>query len=119
VPSIGIAKGEGRKPGLETLYRHDRDEPLELAPDDAAFHFLQQIRDEAHRFAITGHRARRAQARRASQLDEIAGIGPTRRRALLAHFGGLAGVKAATIEDLMRVPGISRRLAEHIHRHLH
>ncbi|MFN6961461.1 MAG: excinuclease ABC subunit UvrC [Rhodocyclaceae bacterium] len=117
--SIGIAKGEARKPGLETLFVHGRDEPLELAMDDAGFHLIQEIRDEAHRFAIVGHRARRAKARGRSALEGIPGIGPARRRILLAHFGGLEGVKAATVEDLCRVSGISRKLAEAIHKQLH
>ncbi|MCX8017155.1 MAG: helix-hairpin-helix domain-containing protein, partial [Rhodocyclaceae bacterium] len=117
--SIGIAKGEERKPGRETLFVHGRAEPLELAMDHAGFHLIQEIRDEAHRFALVGHRARRAKARGGSALDDVAGIGPARRRALLAHFGGLAGVKAATVEDLCRVKGISRALAESIYQQLH
>lgn len=117
--SIGVAKGEERRPGLETLFVHGRPEPLELAMDNAGFHLIQEIRDEAHRFAIVGHRARRAKARGRSALEDVAGIGPTRRRTLLAHFGGLDGVKAATVEDLCRVSGISRKLAEAIHKQLH
>lgn len=117
--SIGVAKGEERKPGLEMLFVHGRDQPLELAMDNAGFHLIQEIRDEAHRFAIVGHRARRAKARGKSALEDVAGIGPTRRRSLLAHFGGLDGVKAATVEDLCRVRGISRTLAETIHKQLH
>ncbi|MEW6514700.1 MAG: excinuclease ABC subunit UvrC [Pseudomonadota bacterium] len=117
--SIGVAKGEERRPGLETLFVHGRDQPLELAMDNAGFHLIQEIRDEAHRFAIVGHRARRAKARGRSALEDVAGIGPTRRRNLLAHFGGLDGVKAATVEDLCRISGISRKLAEAIHRQLH
>ena len=114
--SIGVAKGEERKPGLETLFVHGRGQPLQLAMDHPGFHLIQEIRDEAHRFAIVGHRARRAKARGRSTLEDVAGIGPARRRKLLAQFGGLDGVKAATIEDLCRVEGISRRLAEEIHR---
>jgi hypothetical protein len=84
--------------------------------DHAGFHLIQEIRDEAHRFAIVGHRARRAKARGRSRLEDVAGVGPARRKKLLAQFGGLDGVKAATIEDLCRVDGISRRLAEEIHK---
>jgi excinuclease ABC subunit C len=116
--SIGVAKGEDRKPGLETLFVHGRSQPLQLAMDNAGFHLLQEIRDEAHRFAIVGHRARRAKARGHSKLEDIAGIGPARRKNLLAQFGGLDGVRAATIEDLCRVDGISRHLAEAIHNQL-
>ena len=112
--SVGVAKGEDRKPGLETLFVHGRSQPLQLAMDNAGFHLLQEIRDEAHRFAIVGHRARRAKARGRSTLEDIAGIGPARRKNLLAQFGGLDGVRAATIEDLCRVTGISRHLAEAI-----
>jgi excinuclease ABC subunit C len=120
--SAGVAKGEGRRPGLETLFLHKRagyaNEPLQLAMDNAGFHLIQEIRDEAHRFAIVGHRARRAKVRGRSALEDVAGIGPTRRRKLLAHFGGLDGVRAATIEDLCRVDGISRALATVIHQQL-
>ena len=117
--SIGVAKGEERRPGLETLFLHKRAEPLQLAMDNAGFHLIQEIRDEAHRFAIVGHRARRAKPRGRSALEDVAGIGPTRRRKLLAHFGGLDGVKAATVDDLCRVEGISRTLAVAIHKQLH
>jgi excinuclease ABC subunit C len=116
--SIGVAKGEDRKPGLETLFVHGRGMPLQLGMDHAGFHLIQEIRDEAHRFAIVGHRARRARARGRSKLEDIAGVGPARRKKLLAQFGGFDGVKAATIEDLCRVTGISRRLAEEIHKTL-
>ena len=117
--SIGVAKGEDRKPGLETLFVHGRPEPLQLAMNHPGFHLIQEIRDEAHRFAIAGHRARRAKVRGRSGLENIAGIGPARRRKLLASFGGLDGVKAATVQDICRVGGISKKLAEEIFRELH
>jgi excinuclease ABC subunit C len=116
--SIGVAKGEDRKPGLETLFVHGHSMPLQLRMDHPGFHLIQEIRDEAHRFAIVGHRARRAKARGRSKLEDVAGVGPARRKKLLAQFGGLDGVKAATVEDLCRVDGISRRLAEEIHKTL-
>jgi excinuclease ABC subunit C len=119
VPIIGIAKGPERKPGLEDIVLPEREAPLKLPPDHPGLHLLQQIRDEAHRFAIQGHRARRGKARLASALQEIEGIGATRRRALLSHFGGLRGVQGASIDDLARVPGISRALAERIYAQLH
>jgi len=116
---IGIAKGPERKPGLEEIVFADRPGALSLPPDNPGLHLLQQIRDEAHRFAIQGHRARRGKARMASSLQEIGGIGAKRRHALLAHFGGLKGVQAASVDDLTRVPGISRALAERIFASLH
>jgi excinuclease ABC subunit C len=117
--SIGVAKGPERRPGAETLFVHGRAEPLQLPPDHPGFHLLQEVRDEAHRFAVAGHRARRAKARGRSRLEDVPGIGPARRRSLLAHFGGLDGVQSATVEDLCRADGVSRRLAEAIYRHLH
>jgi len=121
--SVGVAKGEERKPGHESLFVHGRGisqkQPLQLAMDHPGFHLIQEIRDEAHRFAIAGHRARRAKVRGRSTLENLPGVGPARRRTLLAQFGGLDGVKAATVDDLCRVTGISRRLAEEIHKKLH
>ncbi|MBL8488087.1 MAG: excinuclease ABC subunit UvrC [Rhodocyclaceae bacterium] len=117
--SIGVAKGEERKPGCETLFVAGRDEAIEWPPDHPGFHLVQEIRDEAHRFAIGGHRARRAKARGHSRLEDVAGIGPAKRKRLLAQFGGLQGVLAATVEDLSRVEGIGRALAEKIHKELH
>ncbi|MET0203406.1 MAG: excinuclease ABC subunit UvrC [Casimicrobiaceae bacterium] len=118
-PLIGIAKGPERKPGLEDIVFPEREAVLNLPPDHPGLHLLQQIRDEAHRFAIQGHRARRGKARLTSSLQDIAGIGTTRRKALLAHFGGLRGVQSASVDDLARVPGISRAMAERIYGLLH
>jgi excinuclease ABC subunit C len=119
IPLVGAAKGRDRRPGEERLFRPGQAEPLTLAPDSVALHIVQQIRDEAHRFAITGHRQRRARAAQGSGLDGIPGLGPLRRRALLRQFGGLQGVRAAGVADLARVQGVSRALAERVYAHLH
>ncbi|MDJ0927942.1 MAG: excinuclease ABC subunit UvrC [Gammaproteobacteria bacterium] len=119
VELAGVAKGVGRKPGREKIYRPGRSQPLLLPASSPAMHLIQQLRDEAHRFAITGHRQRRGKRRNISALEEIRGLGPKRRRALLQQFGGLQGLKRAGIEDLAAVKGISRDLAQRVFEHLH
>ena len=119
VVTVGVAKGRERKAGWERLFIPGVAVPVTLPPDSPALHLVQVIRDEAHRFAITGHRRRRAKARVTSSLEEIPGIGDKKRQALLKHFGGLQGVEKAGVEDLARVTGINRKLAERIHACLH
>ncbi|WP_236206706.1 excinuclease ABC subunit UvrC [Pseudomonas tohonis] len=116
---LGVAKGVTRKPGFETLYLNDAAHEFALPADSPALHLIQQIRDEAHRFAITGHRARRGKARRTSSLEEVAGVGPKRRRDLLKHFGGLQELGRASVEEIAKAPGISKKLAESIYAALH
>ena len=116
---VAIAKGEGRKPGRESLFLPERKEPLRLPASSPALHLIQQIRDEAHRFAITGHRARRHKRVTQSPLEDLPGLGPKRRRDLLRQFGGLQGIARAGVDDLERVKGISRDLAEAIYERFH
>ena len=119
VPLLAVSKGPDRRPGEEKLHRPGVAGALSLPPDSAGLHLIQRIRDEAHRFAITGHRRRRARRFRESVLEAIPGLGPARRRALLTHFGGLQGVVKAGVSDLERVPGVGASLARAIYDHLH
>jgi len=117
--ALSIAKGATRKPGWETIYLLGQAKPINLPPDSFALHLIQQIRDEAHRFAITAHRAKRAKRRKKSSLENIPGVGAKRRQMLLKHFGGLQGVLKASIEDLAKVSSINRQLAQKIYGNLH
>jgi excinuclease ABC subunit C len=116
---VGVAKGADRRPGQERLFRPGEPIPIALEADSAALHFIQRVRDEAHRFAITGHRRRRARRYRESILETVPGLGPARRRALLTHFGGLQGVMRAGVADLEKVAGVGAAMARSIYDHLH
>jgi excinuclease ABC subunit C len=116
---VGVAKGPDRRPGQERLFVQGEDIPRTLPPESAALRLVQRVRDEAHRFAITGHRKRRARRFNESVLESIAGLGPARRRALLRHFGGLQGVLRAAVADIEQVEGIGASLARSIYDHLH
>ncbi len=116
---IGVAKGEGRKAGLEKLIFSDSRPDLYLTIESAALNLILQVRDEAHRFAISGHRAQRAKKRRTSPLEGIAGLGPKRRQTLLKHFGGIQGITQAGVEDIAKITGISKKLAQDIYDEFH
>jgi excinuclease ABC subunit C len=116
---VGVAKGADRKAGMEQLFLLGRKAPIILPPDSPALHLIQQIRDEAHRFAITAHRQRRGKSRKRSVLEEIPGIGPKRRQQLLKQFGGLQELTRAGVEDIASVDGINRVLAEQIYQAFH
>ena len=119
VEVVGVAKGVTRKAGLETLINGETGEQIQLPPDHPALHLIQHIRDEAHRFAITGHRGRRDKARQRSALQDIPGVGAKRRRELLRHFGSAQGVQNANIDELKKISGISAAIAQQIYDHLH
>jgi excinuclease ABC subunit C len=118
VPLIGIAKGRDRDAGRETFFTLDRP-PFKLPPRDPALYFIQRLRDEAHRFAIGAHRAKRKKEMTKNPLDEIPGIGPTRKRALLHHFGTVKAISRAALEDLMRTPGVNAATAKAVYDHFH
>ncbi len=116
---VGVAKGPARRPGEESLLLCRQDKEVHMNHDSPALHLIQQIRDEAHRYAVAGHRASRAKARKKSVLEDIAGLGPKRRKALLTHFGGIRALKLASEEDIANVPGISRHLAQQVYEFFH
>jgi len=111
---IGVAKGVTRKPGFETLFELDGTAIADLEPHSAALHLIQQVRDEAHRFAVTGHKQRRDKTRKSSSLEKVEGVGPKKRKALLRYFGGLDAIKKASVDDLTKVDGISKNIAQTI-----
>lgn len=119
IPLLGVAKGETRKPGMETLFFETTDQVILMPNHSQALHLIQHIRDESHRFAITGHRARRNKARIGSILDDIPKVGPGRRRALIRYFGSAVAVKSASTEEIAKVEGISKALAQAIYDFLH
>jgi excinuclease ABC subunit C len=118
VPLVSVAKGRDREAGRETFFMAGR-EPFMLPHRDPVLYFIERLRDEAHRFAIGSHRARRKKEMQANPLDEITGVGPSRKRALLRHFGTAKAVSRAAVEDLMKVAGVSRAVAEAIYDHFH
>lgn len=119
LPLVSVAKGEGRKAGLEILYTPSNQDGIDLEADDIALHLLNHIRDEAHRFAITSHRSRRQKAQTHSRLEDIPGVGAKTRQKLLTHFGGLADVKNAAVSELQKVSGISPKIAQSIYDFFH
>lgn len=119
IPLLGVAKGETRKPGMETLFFESPDQVILLPNHSPALHLIQHIRDESHRFAIAGHRARRGKARVGSVLDDIPKVGPGRRRSLIRHFGSAQAVKSASVDEIGKVSGISKSLAQDIYTFLH
>jgi excinuclease ABC subunit C len=119
VTLVGVAKGADRRAGQEQLFLWGQETPIILAPDSRALHLIQRVRDEAHRFAIAGHRRKRAKRHNQSILETIPGLGPVKRRELLKQFGGLQGILRAGIDDFVQVRGLGRDLAQIIYEHLH
>jgi len=116
---VGVAKGPARRPGEESLLLCRQGAEIHMNHDSPALHLIQQIRDEAHRYAVAGHRAARSKVRKKSVLEDISGLGPKRRRALLMHFGGIRELRLAGEEDIANVPGISKHLAQQVYEFLH